>query len=124
MPVYEYQCTRCRRKITVLARSIYHSTQPVCPLCGGDTFRLFSTFITRRTFQDDYEDILSDGRLVRGLENNDPRALAEWGRKMSRSMESDGVGPEWEEMMSNLEKERMPEELGEDEGAEDTAEGE
>ncbi|GEM_PF-4025524 len=70
--------------------------------------RLFSTFSVRRSFEDDYQDILSDSRLVSGLENNDPVAMAEWSRRMTRSMDDDSIAPEWEDMMYDLEQGRMP----------------
>ena len=49
-----------------------------------------------------YDDILSDHQLVRGLESNDPRALAEWNRRMSRGADEE-ISPEYEEMTEKLE---------------------
>jgi len=66
---------------------------------------LFSTFSVTKSDQDIYEDILSDKQLVRGLESNDPRALAEWNKRMSRGEE---VAPEYEEIMDTLEAGEMP----------------
>lgn len=113
MPVYEYHCNKCRKKVALLVKSFSTPPEPTCPHCGSmDMVRVFSTFTLGRTFQDDYEDILSDERLVSGLENNDPRALTEWGKRMSSSMDTDGASPEWEDMMSNLEAGNMPVEPG------------
>jgi hypothetical protein len=60
---------------------------------------------------DDYEDILSDSRLVQGLEQNDPRALAEWNRRMSRGMDEE-VEPEYQEMLERMDAGEMPAEPG------------
>jgi hypothetical protein len=49
-----------------------------------------------------YEDILSDSQLVRGLEQNDPRALAAWNRRMSQAA-GEGITPESEEINARLE---------------------
>ena len=121
MPVYEYHCKNCRRKVALLVKGFSSPPEPICPHCGGsEMVRLFSTFSVRRSFEDDYERILSDNKLVSGLEHDDPRALAEWGRRMSRSMEDDSASPEWEDMMYNLEQGRMPDDMGGQETEKDT----
>jgi len=57
------------------------------------------------------ESVLEDAALVRGMEQNDPRALAEWSRRMGQ--EGGTVsGPEFEEMMERLDRGEMPPELG------------
>jgi len=48
-----------------------------------------------------YDEILSDSKLTQGLMRNDPRALAEWSRKMARATDED-VTPESEELLSRL----------------------
>ena len=109
MPIYEYRCHGCRRRVSLLVRS--ESTLLACPQCGSQELtRLFSTFAIRRSYMDAYDSILSDNQLVRGLEHSDPRALAEWNRRMSQGMEED-VGPEYQEMVDRLEAGEMPTEL-------------
>lgn len=121
MPVYEYHCKKCRRKVSLLVKGFSSPPEPICPRCSSpDMVRLFSTFSVRRSFEDDYEDILSDNNLVSGLENDDPRALAEWGRRMNRSMEDNSASPEWEDMIYDLEQGRMPEDQGPQGTAKDT----
>ncbi len=105
MPIYEYRCNKCHRRVSILVRSPSESTV-ACPSCGGTELnRLFSTFAVRKSDQAIYEDILSDSQLVRGLESNDPRALAEWNKRMSQGEE---VAPEHEEMLDRLEAGEMP----------------
>jgi len=61
------------------------------------------------------EDVFSDSKLLEGLERNDPRALAECGRRMARVAGED-LGPEYEEMLNRLEAGEPPEEvMGEEE---------
>lgn len=48
-----------------------------------------------------YEDILGDHQLVRGLTANDPRAMAEWSRRMSHGAGED-ITPESEEILGKL----------------------
>jgi len=108
MPVYEYRCNNCQRKVAIYQRSF--STSAKCPRCGGeDLTRLFSTFTVRGTSKDIYDDILSDQRLTEGLMRNDPRALAEWNKRMTRGMEDQTITPEYEEMLARMDHGEMPE---------------
>jgi hypothetical protein len=85
------------------------STTLACPRCGSaDLSRLFSTFAMRRTDQDIYEGILSDNQLIRAMEGNDPRALAEWNRRMSRGMDTDSTEPEYQDVVERMERGEMP----------------
>lgn len=117
MPLYEYRCNQCQKRVTLLVRG--NSPDLACPLCGGRILtRLFSTFSIKRTYMDDYESILSDSQLVKGLGESDPRALAEWNHRMSREMDED-AGPEYKEMLERMEKGEMPTEpVGQDAVAE------
>jgi len=83
---------------------------PACPKCGNDTLRrLLSTFSVRsKTYKDVYEDILSDSQLTRGMMADDPKALAEWNRRMGQGEE---VAPEYEEMLGRMDKGEMPSEV-------------
>lgn len=109
MPIYEYRCNACQCKVSIYVRDSSVSTK--CPSCGsGALSRLFSTFAIRGTYKDVYEDILGDKRLVDSLTRNDPRALAEWNRRMSRGMD-EHPAPEYEEMLDRMDHGEMPEEL-------------
>jgi hypothetical protein len=49
-----------------------------------------------------YDDIFSDPKLVRGVMRSDPRALAEWNRKLSQTMEQE-PSHEYDELTERLE---------------------
>ena len=36
MPIYEYDCSDCRRRVSVLVRTIATASDARCPRCGGD----------------------------------------------------------------------------------------
>jgi putative FmdB family regulatory protein len=106
MPLYEYWCQQCRRKL-MLYSPTFSEALPSCPKCSSNTLRrLVSTFSVRsKTYKDAYEDILSDSQLTRGMMADDPRALAEWNRRMGQGEE---VAPEYEEMLGRMDKGEMP----------------
>ena len=54
-----------------------------------------------KTYKDTYEDILSDRELTQGMLHNNPRALAEWNRRMSRG---EKASPEYEEITERMER--------------------
>ena len=108
MPIYEYRCNSCRRRVSVYVRSL--SATPKCPSCGSEALsRLFSTFAIRGTYKDIYEDILGDHNLVNGLVQDSPQALAEWNKRMSRGMD-EKPAPEYQEMLDRMEHGEMPQE--------------
>jgi putative FmdB family regulatory protein len=105
MPIYEYRCNGCHRRVSILIRSSSESSI-TCPSCGSSELnRLFSSFSVRKSDQSIYEDILSDSQLMGGLENDDPRALAEWNSRMSGG---EKTGPEYEEAVDNLKAGQWP----------------
>ena len=104
MPVYEYRCNDCRRRVSLYLRGFSDVPKTICTACGSQNLtRLFSSFAVHKTDKDVYEDILSDPRLVQGMMENDPRALAEWSRKMEGAAPGE-MSPEHEEMMERLDK--------------------
>jgi len=105
MPVYEYWCQQCRRRISSYQPSS-SSPPPTCPHCGGGGLeRLFSTFAMHKTYHDVYEDILGDRDLKRGMLGNDPRAMSEWNRRMTGG---EKPTPEYEEITERMDKGEWP----------------
>ena len=105
MPLYEYLCKNCKHKVMFYLPT-FSQTLLHCPHCNSNMLqRLFSTFSVHKTDKGIYEDILNDSQLTGGMLNNDPRALAEWNKRMSRG---EKVAPEYEEMVEKMEHGEMP----------------
>lgn len=105
MPVYEYWCKNCKARLEIY-QATFSVDSPLCPKCQHNSLqRLFSTFMVQKSYKDTYDDILSDSQLTRGLMNNDPRALAEWSKKMSGG---EPVGPEYQETIERMEQGEIP----------------
>ncbi len=106
MPIYEYRCDSCHRKVSLYQREISSPSLSSCPYCGNSKLRrIFSTFSMHKTYMDVYDGILSDSELTRGMMSNDPRALAEWNRRMSGD---EKVAPEYEEIAEKMDRGEWP----------------
>ncbi len=111
MPIYEYFCRSCRRRVTLLVRSISHPGTPTCPRCGGTELdRLMSRFARVRS-EDDRLDSLADPSSFGDVDENDPKSVARWAKKMGKELGED-VGEDFDQMMEQA----MDEEAGGDAG--------
>lgn len=110
MPIYEYQCHACQRRVSLLWRSISdaQSRDPVCPRCGGHNLtRLISRVAVVRSDENRLDD-MSDPSALSGFDENDPKSLARFMRKMANETGED-LGPEFEEVVGRLEAGEDPE---------------
>lgn len=110
MPIYEYRCQDCRRRVSVFVRNFSETVVPVCDRCGSENVRrLFSRVAVLRSEESRLEDLADPSNLA-GLDENDPRSIAHWMRKMSDTMGED-LGDEFNEMVDRLEAGESPEEI-------------
>ncbi len=101
MPIYEYHCADCRRRVSLLVMRISDPATPHCPQCGGQQLtRLMSRFATIRSEDDRLESLADPGQLG-DLDENDPRSVARWMKKMGGAM-GDDVGEDWNEMVDEV----------------------
>lgn len=113
MPIYEYRCQDCRRRVSVFYRSYSASEgQPNCPRCGSKRLsRLISRVAVVRSEESRLDD-MADPSTLGDLDENDPKSLARWMRKMSDEVGED-MPPEFGEVMDRLESGQSPEEIEE-----------
>ncbi|HEV8310689.1 MAG TPA: zinc ribbon domain-containing protein [Methylomirabilota bacterium] len=122
MPIYEYRCADCRRQVSLLVMRISDPEPPRCPRCGGEHLtRLLSRFATIRS-EDDRLESLADPGALGDIDENDPKSVARWMKKMGSEL-GDDAGEDWGEMVD----EAMDEEAegggpGDRAGAPDSAE--
>ena len=103
MPIYEYRCRACRRRTQVLTLRSTEKVAPVCDHCGGKKLdRLLSRFALGRS-EDARLDSLSDPSSLGDVDESDPRSMARWMRKMGRELGDEVGGPEFDQMVDELE---------------------
>ncbi len=115
MPIYEYTCHDCQRKVSLLWRSYAdaQSREPICPRCGGTQLtRLISRVAVHRSQDSTSADLGESGDLpdLDGLDENDPKSLARFMRKMADETGED-LGPEFAEVVGRLEAGEDPESI-------------
>ena len=98
MPIYEYHCEDCRRRVSILVRSISNPGRPTCPRCGGHHLeRLMSRFARLRS-EDDRLDALADPSSFGDLDESDPKSVARFAKKMGKEMGED-LGEDFDQVM-------------------------
>lgn len=89
VPIYEYECQGCQRRISLLIRTLSASEAPRCPRCGSVALsRLMSRFATVKS-EDARLDSLSDPSSFGDLDENDPQSVARFVKKMGHEMGED-----------------------------------
>src|SRR5689334_12059975 len=87
VPIYEYDCQGCRRRVSLLIRTLRGGEAPRCPRCGSSELsRLMSRFATVKS-----EDARLDAM-------SDPGSVAQFVKKMGSEMGED-LGPDLDEAM-------------------------
>jgi putative FmdB family regulatory protein len=110
MPIYEYRCQDCGRKLSVFWRSRDQVKTPSCRRCGSTNMhRLISRVRIIRSEESRMDDMADDAMLA-DIDENDPRSLGRWMRKMSQEM-GEELGPEFDEIVGRLEAGEDPEEI-------------
>ena len=122
MPVYEYRCDACKRRSSrfFLSFSEAEGAAPTCSHCGSDRLRKLVSMFAAPKSDDARLDQLADPSTFGDVDEQDPKSMARWARRMGREMGED-LGPEYDEMVDALERgddPDMPDESGgfDDEG--------
>jgi putative FmdB family regulatory protein len=111
MPIYEYRCADCKKRVSIFFRSFSVANNPVCPNCGGrQLLRLVSRVATVKSEEARLE-AMSDPSSFGDVDENDPKSVARFMRKMGDQMGGEDLGPEYTEMVDRLESGESPAEI-------------
>ena len=98
MPIYEYECSDCNKRFSLLILNPKTHGKPQCPKCGSRRLeRLMSRFATAQSDERRMEKLADPGSLS-GLDENDPASVARWAKKMGREL-GDEAGEGFDEMV-------------------------
>ena len=120
MPIFEYRCQQCNARVSVLYRSLAQvdHSKALCTRCGSAKLTRLMSRVRVLRGTDASDSALGpqgdvDSALLGEMENlneNDPRALGRFMRKMAAETGED-LGPEFGEVIGRLEKGEDPERI-------------
>jgi putative FmdB family regulatory protein len=112
MPIYEYICHDCQRRVSLLWRSFADAQEreAVCPRCGGKNLARQISRVAVLRSEESRLDSLADPASMGDLDENDPKSLARFMRKMAGETGED-LGPEFDEVVGRLEAGEDPESI-------------
>ena len=118
VPIYEYYCQDCRRRVSILVRSISNPGTPTCPRCDGRRLERLMSRFSRIRSEDARLDSLADPGSLGDLDENDPKSVARWAKKMGKELGED-VGEDFDQMMDEAMEEEAAGTGGEKETGDD-----
>ena len=110
MPIYEYRCGQCKRRVSIFFRSFSAVGEARCPNCNSADLQRLVSRVAAPKSEDARLESLSDPSSFGNVDENDPKSVARFMRKMGSEMGED-MGPEFGEMVDRLESGESPEEI-------------
>ena len=109
MPIYEYFCQACQKRVTVqMSYADYGVKKTVCPECGSQQLKRLIGRIRVAKSEDQRLESMSDPSFLSGVDENDPKSVARAMKKMGQEMGED-LPPEFNEITERLETGESPE---------------
>jgi putative FmdB family regulatory protein len=103
MPIYEYRCANCGKRPSIFFRSLAAVDEsPACPDCGT---RRLSRLISRTAqvlSEDSRLERLSDDAELSDVDENDPKSVARWAKKMGQEMGGDELGDDFDQAVDEM----------------------
>jgi len=112
MPIYEYRCQDCGRRVSILWRSFSEigTRTPRCSRCGSHNLNRLVSRVSVLHSEEHQLESFADPTKFGDLDEDDPKSIGRWMRKMSREMGEDLVG-EFNEVVDRLEAGENPEDI-------------
>jgi putative FmdB family regulatory protein len=122
MPIYEFHCNDCGKKSQFLTLSVGAALEPVCRHCGSAKMTKLVSRVAVFRSEDSRLESLADPSKLAGLDENDPKSMARWMKKMGREMGED-LGEDFEQEIDQAAEEAERAKGGEEEGPGEGEEG-
>jgi len=98
MPIYEYRCLNCGRKSVFVTLSIKSELIPQCQSCGSQKLEKIISRVAIFRSEESRLESLADPSKLAGLDENDPRSVARWMKKMGKEMGED-LGEDFDQVV-------------------------
>jgi putative FmdB family regulatory protein len=99
MPIYEYECLDCRRKQSFLIMNLERELLGLrCKKCGSANLGRLVSRVNVVKSEEARMESLADPSKLGGLDENDPKSMARWMKKMGKEMGED-MGEDFDQMV-------------------------
>jgi putative FmdB family regulatory protein len=113
MPVYEFRCQDCQQLVRLtFSFAEYGNVEAICPHCQSKNLKRRIRRVALAKSEEARMDTLMDDNALAGLDEEDPRSIGRFMRKMSQEMGED-LGDEFSEVVDRLESGEAPESIEE-----------
>ncbi len=114
MPIYEYRCQKCHRRVSIFLRSFgdAETAKPKCTHCGHEKLERLVSRVAQIKSEDARLDAMADDAALADIDENDPRSMARWMKKMAAEVGED-MGDEFHEAIDRMEAGQSLEEIEE-----------
>jgi len=103
VPIYEYRCLDCRARPAIFFRSLAAvEASPACPGCGSRRLTRLISRTSQVLSEDSRMEALSDSAQMAGVDENDPRSVARWAKRMGEGMGDDELGGDFDETIDEM----------------------
>lgn len=92
MPIYEYHCPNCKRRVSLFTRRVSPPGRPRCPRCSGTGLdRVFSRFAVLQP-EEKHMERRSDLRSHGDVNFKDASSVEGWVKRIGKSIGDDDLG--------------------------------
>ena len=89
MPIYEYTCSTCNKRVNIFQRTASADAKPLCPVCGSSSLtRIISSFAVHKSISTIYEESGAPGGAVSADYYKDPRNI---GRRLEKQLRDSNI---------------------------------
>jgi putative FmdB family regulatory protein len=106
MPIYEYLCPKCNGRFQKLVQGFSDPAGLACPRCGNSEVRRAISRVSVLKSEEARAESLADPSMFAGLDENDPRSIARWAKKLGKEL-GEEAGEDWDSMVDEMLEEEL-----------------
>lgn len=106
MPIYEYICSNCNGTFQKLVQGFSAPANLQCPRCASTDVRKAVSRFAYAQSEEARMEAMADPSTLGGLDENDPRSVARWAKKMGQELGED-MGDDWDQMVDEMLEEEI-----------------
>lgn len=111
MPLYEYRCLACAAPVSIrMTYAEFDTAKPKCPQCKSTKLQRHLSRVRVLRSEDSRMEQLSDPSNFNDIDENDPKSVGRFMRRMGEEMGED-MGGEFNEMAGRLEAGEDPQSI-------------